>query len=129
MTLVLLLIRYHKPIVFATLIACAAVGIRHSYNISYEQGRSYGVMQMQKEVNTARNKVAVIEAHAKEQSAIYATQLYNANQQYTKLKTQLEEKGKARDAKIKHILESTVYHNRCFDSDGMYELNRAIADQ
>lgn len=126
MAWVTLIVKYWRYAV--ALIVILVVGYCvHQYGKShYERGKIAGVASMREEVDKANATIVKMEREAFETAAKHAEQMARASQDYQTLKAQRGQKEKVQYVEVQKIVEKPVYHNVCFDTDGLSELNRAI---
>lgn len=57
-----------------------------------------------------------------------AAQAANASADYQAAKTKKEQKERVRYVQVQKIIDRPVYHEHCFDADGVQLINQAVAD-
>lgn len=108
------LLKYWKAIVLAAVLVVLAVWHSHAASQAYEQGRGAAYAEVSARLAKA----------AKEQ----AETAQKSSEDYQAEKAEREQKERVRYVEVQKIVERPVYRSSCLDSDGLRQLNAAIAD-
>lgn len=126
MNFIYTIINYWKYIIASVIIAVASYLVSHNNKKHYERGRIDGIVSMQQRVDYLKTTLSAIERESLEASIQHAEQMTRISRSYEILKAEYEQKERTQYARVQKIVEKPIYHNTCFDDDGLSELNAAI---